>query len=161
MTRKLLIWLIGFILILAALSGCRGKGGQTNIAQQGAQNTPIPAPDDQKATVTGFVFSTATNKPYPKAPVWLAEVYRQGGNGVYVLDHAFSPAVYADDQGNFTIPNVDPKEYVIIVGDPEGTYVVIPDDSGRARVWQTKPSEFSFDPLAHGQFQERNFKGGG
>ena len=139
MKRRLLIWMTGFILILAVLSGCRGKGG--NVEQTGAQNTPIPLPEEQKATVTGFVFSTATNKPYPKAAVWLAEVYRQGGNGVYVLDHAFSPAVYADEQGYFTIANVDPKEYVIVVGDPEGTYVVIPDDSGRARVWQTDPGE--------------------
>jgi hypothetical protein len=33
---------------------------------------------------------------------------------------------------------VDPKEYVIVVGDPEGIYEVIPDDAGRARVWNTE-----------------------
>jgi predicted small lipoprotein YifL len=136
MNRKLLIWMTGLILIVATLSGCRGKGNKA--VPVGDQSTPIPLPADQKATVTGYVFSTPDNKAYPKAPVWLAEVYRQGGNGVYVLDHAFSPGVYADDQGVFVISDVDPKEYVIVVGNPEGNYVVIPDDTGHARVWNVE-----------------------
>ncbi len=126
MNRKLSLILV-FILILAFFTGCR-TGGRPS----------APKPDAGKATVKGKVFSTSENKPYPKAPVWLAEVYRQGEEGAYVLDHAFSPAAFADDKGFFVISNVEPKEYVIVVGDPDGLYVVIPDDAGRARVWKTE-----------------------
>ena len=136
MSRKLLIGMTGIFLLLALLVSCRGNGNTPGAAD--GKNTPVPQPADQKGTVTGNVISTTTNKPYPKAPVWLAEVYRQDGKGVYVLDHAFSPAVYADDRGVFVIANVDPKEYVIVVGNPDGEYVVIPDDSGKARVWNVE-----------------------
>lgn len=128
MNRKLLL-MLAVVLSLAILTGCKPKA---------ARPPKVSTPDDQKATVTGRVISTSNNKPYPKAPVWLAEVYRSGGDGAYVLDHAFSPAAFADDQGYFVIANVDPKEYVIVVGDPDGVYVVIPDDAGRARVWQAE-----------------------
>ncbi len=131
MNRKQLMLMTGFILFLAVLSGCRGSKNKTSAVKA----TSIPSPEAEKATVTGKVFSTSANKAYPKAAVWLAEVYRQGGNGVYVLDHAFSPGVYADEQGVFVIPNVDPKDYVIVIGDPDGLYEVIPDDTGKARVW--------------------------
>jgi hypothetical protein len=134
MKRKPLLWILSFIFTLALITGCRGGKDKTSADEA----TPIPEPDTAKATVTGKVFSTTLNQPYPKAAVWLAEVYRQGGDGAYVLDHAFSPAVWADDNGVFVIANVDPKEYVIVIGDPEGLYEVIPDDSGRARVWKTE-----------------------
>jgi hypothetical protein len=134
MYRKQLIWILGFTLSLVFITGCSGAKAKTPIGQA----TSIPAPATDKATVTGSVFTTALNQPYPKAAVWLAEVFRQGGDGAYVLDHAFSPAVYADDKGVFVIANVDPKEYVIVIGDPEGLYEVIPDESGRARVWNTE-----------------------
>ena len=134
MNRKPLILTLGFILTLVLLAGCRGAKDKTPAGQA----TPIPEPDAGKTTVTGKVISTPLNQPYPKAAVWLAEIYRQGGDGVYVLDHAFSPAAYADDNGVFVIANADAKEYVIVVGDPEGIYEVIPDETGRARVWMTE-----------------------
>jgi hypothetical protein len=134
MNRKPLIWILGMIFALVLITGCRGSKSKNPAGEA----TSIPIPDAAKTTVTGNVFSTTLNQPYPKAAVWLAEVYREGGNGVYVLDHAFSPAIYADEQGVFIIADVDPKEYVIVVGDPEGAYEVIPDDTGRARVWATE-----------------------
>jgi hypothetical protein len=144
MNRKLLISIVVFSLFLAVLTGCRGAKNKTSVVDTSGveptavESTSVPAPDAKTGTVTGKVFSTPADKFYPKAPVWLAEVYRQGGEGVYVLDHAFSPGVYADEQGVFTITNVAPKEYVIVIGDPDGTYVVIPDEAGKARVWNVE-----------------------
>jgi hypothetical protein len=131
MNRKPLIWILGLIFALVLVTGCRGSKGKNSAGEA----TSIPEPVAPKTTVTGNVFSTTLNQAYPKAAVWLAEVYREGDKGAYVLDHAFSPGVYADEHGVFVIADVDPKEYVIVVGDPEGAYVVIPDDTGRARVW--------------------------
>ena len=132
MKHKLLLSILILFFSLTLMTGCRGGKDKTSVGEA----TAISGPEAEKTTVTGKVFSTTLNQPYPKAAVWLAEVYREGGDGVYVLDHAFSPGVYADEKGVFVIANVDPKEYVIVVGDPEGLYEVSPDDSGRARVWK-------------------------
>jgi hypothetical protein len=137
MKRKPLLWILSFIFTLALITGCRGGKDKTSADEA----TAIPKPEAAKATVTGKVFSTTLNKPYPKAAVWLAQVYRQGEDGAYVLDAAHSPAVYADGEGVFVIANVEPTEYVIVIGDPESAYEVIPDDSGRARVWKPQSGE--------------------
>jgi len=134
MNRKPLILTLGLIFTLVLLAGCGGAKDKTPVGQA----TAIPEPEAGKTTVTGKIMSTSLSQPYPKAAVWLAEVYREGGDGVYVLDHAFSPAAYADDNGVFVIANADAKEYVIVVGDPEGLYEVIPDEAGVARVWMTE-----------------------
>jgi hypothetical protein len=132
MKRKQLLWMLSVILTLALITGCRGAKDKTSAGKA----TAIPEPEAAKATVTGKVFSTTLNQPYPKAAVWLAQVYRQGEEGAYVLDAAASPAEYADENGVFVIANINPAEYVIVIGDPETDYVVIPDDTGRARVWK-------------------------
>jgi hypothetical protein len=134
MNRKPLIWILGFIITLVLISGCRGSKEKTPLVQA----TAIPEPDAEKTTVTGKIFSTSLNKPYPKAPVWLAEVFRQGDEGAYIVDTTFSPSNFADDQGIFVIANTDPREYVIVVGDPQGAYEVVTDDAGKPRVWQTE-----------------------
>ena len=128
---------LGFILFLAVFTGCQGSKEKTSAEKA----TSIPSPESEKATVTGKVFSTTLNQPYPKAPVFLAEVYRNGEDGAYVLNTTFSPSNFADEQGVFVIPNIDPKEYVIVIGNPEDKSEIIPDDSGRARVWKTEPGK--------------------
>ena len=128
---------LGFILFLAVFTGCRGSKDKTSAEKA----TSIPSPESEKATVTGKVFSTTLNQPYPKVPVFLAEVYRNGEDGAYVLNITFSPSIFADEQGVFVITNIDPREYVIIIGNPEDRYEIVPDDSGRVRVWKTEPGK--------------------
>lgn len=132
MNRKPLIVILSFILFLVVLPGCQGSKNKTSAEKA----TPIPKPDSEKATVTGKVISTPLNQPYPNVPVFLAEVFRQGEYGAYVLNFTFSPSTFADAQGVFVLPNIDPKEYVIVVGNPEGNYEIIPDDAGKARTWK-------------------------
>lgn len=128
MNRKPLTLIFSTIFFLAVLTGCQGS----------KKATSIPLPGADKTTVTGIVFSTPMNQPYPNAPVWLAEVFREGEYGAYVVNVAASPSTFADEQGVFIIENVDPKEYVIVIGNPESFSEVIPDDTGRARVWKTE-----------------------
>lgn len=102
--------------------------------------TPLPQPNPGKATVIGIVVSSS-NKPIPQAPVWLAEVVRQGNGGIYVLDSAASPSAYTDENGIFVILNVNPGEYVIVVGAPESWYEIIAEPSGKAKVWNISPDQ--------------------
>ena len=97
-------------------------------------STPIQKPKSGKATVTGKVISTITNKPL-HISVWLAEVHRQGDQAIYLLNSANSPSVFADDNGIFVLSNVPPMEYVIIIGNTEGLNVVIKDETGKPKVW--------------------------
>lgn len=100
--------------------------------------TAPPSPQAGKTTIIGKVTSKTDGKPVSNVAVRLADVYHQGEEGAYVLDGAFSPGDITDEQGDFAIQNVDAKEYVIVVGDVYAKYEVIPDSSGRARVWKTE-----------------------
>jgi hypothetical protein len=73
--------------------------------------------------------------------VRLAEVARQGDEGAFVLDTAFSPGDITDDTGHFRFDNVDAKEYVIVVGDVYSVYKIIAEPSGQARVWKAEPDQ--------------------
>lgn len=104
---------------------------------------PIPTSEAGKVTVIGRVISLS-NQPISQIAVWLAQVIRQGEGGIYVLDSRASPGVYTNEEGIFMISNVDPGEYVIVIGDPEGLYEIITESSGKAKVWNI-PSDQIFD----------------
>jgi len=93
----------------------------------------IPYPLPGKTTVVGRVV-TRSGASLTNMPVHLARVYRQDGEGIFVL-HSFSPSGLTDAQGYFVIENVDPGEYVIVVGNPEGEYGIASVSPGRPKVW--------------------------
>lgn len=98
--------------------------------------TPVAPPAAGKSTIVGQVLSLSTRAPLANIPVRLADVVRQGDQAAMVLDSAFSPGDITDDQGRFIIENVNPGEYVIIVGDVTAQYEVIAEPPGKARVWE-------------------------
>ena len=91
--------------------------------------------------VIGRVISEKTGQPLTHTTVRLAEVVRQGNEGAFVLDTAFSPGDITDDQGYFRFENVDAKEYVIVIGDVYNAYQIISEPSGKARVWKAEPDQ--------------------
>jgi hypothetical protein len=101
---------------------------------------PIQKAEPGKATITGKIISAFSNQSLIKA-VWLAEVHRQGDQAIYVLNAVSSPGIYSEKNGTFMFKNVDPHEYVIIVGDPEGLNQVVNDDSGKPKVWNFSAGE--------------------
>lgn len=93
-------------------------------------------PGPGKATVTGVIISEGSGKPVVNAPVALAEVYYQDGNGAFVLDGAFSPHTVSDSDGRFAFVDIPAMDYVLVIGNPEiNDYQIIEDLSGKARVW--------------------------
>jgi hypothetical protein len=129
MTKVRQVFLILSILLLP-ITAC-GKQSTATIP-----NTlpPIQKAEPGKATITGKIFSTTSNQFLVKA-VWLAEVHRQGDQAIYVLNAVSSPGIYSDENGTFIFNNVDPHEYVIIIGDPEGQNQVVNDETGKPKVW--------------------------
>lgn len=123
-----------FILVLCILSFLVTACGRQSAPTSSSNPTPIQKPESGKAIVTGKIISTISNKPL-KTIVWLAEVHRQGDQGVYVLNAVSSPGIYTDENGIFVLANIDPREYVIVVGNPEGQNEVITDSSGKPKIW--------------------------
>ena len=103
--------------------------------------TPPAQPKAGMATVTGRVISEESGLPLADTVVRLAEVVRQEEKGAYVLDVAFSPGTDSDGEGFFILENVDPLEYVIVVGDVYEEYKVMADEDGKARTWITVKDE--------------------
>jgi len=128
-------------LILLSLAACEPES-PTVRASIIPSPTPLPPPPSGKATVIGRVVSLS-NQPIPQVSVWLAEVIRQGDQGIFVLDSRSSPGAYTDERGIFVIPNVNPGEYVIVVGDPESLYEIIAESSGKAKIWNILPDQIS------------------
>lgn len=118
-----------FLLISLALTGCQNNVSITK---------EIPTPAMGKSTVVGRLFSESNNKILVGTVVRLAEVYRQNGKGAFLLDAAASPGAVTDQEGYFIFTNVDAKEYVLVVGDPMISYVIVSGADGQAKVWKTE-----------------------
>lgn len=130
-----------FILTALVVAGCTSP---TSEVVNEVENKELPLPEAGKATVTGHVISSTTNETLSDFIVRLAEVVRppeeQGGD-IFILDQAFSPGTKTDSNGIFIFENVDPKEYVIVVGDIERTYEVVAGEDGLPSVWNALPDE--------------------
>lgn len=123
-----------FVVLLFSLTSCQSMR-DTSTSPLATLASPLQQPDDGKGTIVGQVTSRITGGPIANVAVRLAEVYRQGNEGVFVLDDAFSPGDLTDEHGRFIIENVEAKEYVIVVGDVNVAYEIITEPSGMARVW--------------------------
>ncbi len=127
-----IVLVVPYLLLACQISG----SGAAFVSPPPPPATSIAPPEAGKASIVGQVLSLNTRAPLADIPVRLAEVYRQGDQAAMVLDGAFSPGDITDDQGQFTIENVAPGEYVIIVGDVTAEYEVIAEPPGKARVWE-------------------------
>lgn len=96
-----------------------------------------PMPQSGKATVIGQIISKKTGQPLINTIVRLPEVYREGEQVAFALDGAQSPGAITDQQGKFIMSDIEAREYVLMVGDVYGLYVVVPetDNSNKARIW--------------------------
>jgi len=128
--------LMKVLVLLLCLSACNASVFDQEVI-------PMPSlPETGMATVIGRVISNKTNEPIPNTIVRLAEVVRDDdGEGVYVLDLAFSPGAMTDEMGIFVFENIDAIEYVIVVGDIESIHEIVSDDSGIPRTWNAQPDD--------------------
>jgi hypothetical protein len=111
--------------------------------QATATAAAVPKPQAGKATIVGRVIVRTSKEPVASVAVRLAQVYREegGDDGAFALDDAFSPGGVTDPEGHFRIENVEANEYVIVVGDVRTQYEIIPDSSGKPRVWDLEADQ--------------------
>ncbi|GAB4496601.1 MAG: hypothetical protein OHK0052_06770 [Anaerolineales bacterium] len=109
----------------------------------------IPMPQNGRATVSGFLISTHNNQPLQDVVVRLAEVYYPNNDptnkedGIYTLDNAFSPSAITDPDGRFIFENIEPRDYVIFIGDISVKYTIINTEDNKPRVWNVKPDKIT------------------
>lgn len=130
-----------FLLLLApTLIGCSGGAAPQAIDPN---RPPIPTPDAQSGVVVGTVLGTSTNTPIKRTPVYLARIYWDADhkNAAFALDIGNSPAAQTDENGFFTITNVQPAEYAVIVGDYYGRNDVLRESNGNARIFQPQAGQ--------------------
>jgi len=98
-------------------------------------NSQTPTVQGDPAAVIGVLISKETGQPLPDAVVRLAEVTRQGDQGMAVMDAGHSPAARTDANGAFKIENVPPAEYVMMLQISEGIYTAAKDDNSKPLTW--------------------------
>lgn len=124
------------------VAGYPGPPGGAPLNLTSTRVVEVVAPQADRATVTGIIISQRTNEPIVEVPVQLAGVFYEGDRGAYVLDTAQSPTTTTDGQGRFVFVDIEPRDYVIVVGNVEiNDYVIIPEESGRAKTWTAVPGE--------------------
>ena len=124
---------IAIIFFLFMLVGCSAQAVPAVKAPE-AEITLTP----MKSGLVGTLISTSGSTPTAlgNTPVYLAPVYwdENRKEGAFALDTANGPSAISKEDGSFVIANIEPNEYVIIVGEIIGTNVIIPDEKGDARV---------------------------
>lgn len=92
-----------------------------------------------KAALIGKVYTTYASKTQPLAGtvVRLAKVFWNNDktDGAYVLEGGTSPSAITNQNGEFAFVNINPADYVIVVGDAEGDNEVIVETNGKAKIY--------------------------
>jgi hypothetical protein len=123
------------VLLIALLAGC---AEQPAPAQPQANRPAVPTPSSGAAVLAGQAVGTTTQAPIKKTYVYLAKVYwdKDHKNAAFALDISHSPVATTDQNGFFTFNQVEPSEYVLVVGDYYGTNDVVREKNGDARVYK-------------------------
>lgn len=92
----------------------------------------------EMGTVVGRLVSSTTGVPLNREIVRLGEVEcpedvepsDKRSQCVWTLSNAFSPSTFTDENGFFAFTDVNPQDYVIIVGDMIGKNTNVADENG-------------------------------
>ncbi|MCB0113674.1 MAG: hypothetical protein R2873_20155 [Caldilineaceae bacterium] len=101
------------------------------------------APDS--AVVMGRLISSITSLPITDTSVRLAEIYyadpevKDPATGAWAMDNAFSPYALTNDDGLFVFRDVEPKDYVVYVGDMIYRWTVAVNEDGLPRPYYFEP----------------------
>lgn len=128
---------LALVLGLALLVACT----TTQPTPSSSNNFVVPTPVNGKAVVFGQVLSKITGNPIYRVRVAFAEVLRNEDTAIFVDDAGLTPFVETDRSGRFVMPDLLPKEYVIVIGDPFGPNDVVRNDDGLPRIWNIEAGQ--------------------
>ena len=98
-------------------------------------------PEASKAAILGQIVSISSEgkQPLQEMVVRLAIVHwsEDKTEGAFVLDGASAPSAITVEDGVFTFVDIEPGDYVIVVGDVMGLHVIISEPSGAAKIYST------------------------
>jgi len=137
--RRIMMKLTKFLLILVFLMATI----QTSCASKGPALSITLTPS--KAILAGKVYTNYTGKlePLKGMVVRLAKVFWNSDktDGAFVLEGATSPSTITNQQGEFAFGNIEPADYVIVVGNVEGDNEIIAETGGKAKIYNVEPGK--------------------
>lgn len=131
------------------VAAAQQSGDEPSNAPNAAEEEPlvVPTPSPDKATATGRVWSSVTQGYLEGMMVRLAEVYghEETDNKIFAVDESLSPLAFTDANGYFVMPDIPPREYVLVIGDVNSA---LPDqviteagNKDKAIIWEAKAGE--------------------
>ena len=147
MRLRNLHWFAWLLICFVTLAACQRNVTPDDLVNKNIDELKVP-PD--KSAMIGSVISKVTGEPLALYGVRLAKVFWFEGTdqGAYVLDGGSSPGDDTDENGVFIFNDLEPADYVIIVGDVIGYNDVVTDSDGKARVFKTEPGQvLKIEPL--------------
>ena len=121
--------------LLLFISACSASSNQSQevVNELTKQITMTPT----MGGVTGILKSTSSGEPLDNTVVRLAKVYWNEDNtdGAFVLEGATSPSTISNEEGGFIIANIEPADYVMVVGEVIGIHEIISNPDGSAIIY--------------------------
>lgn len=115
----------------------------TDVTPVERATTVPPQLESGKGAIIGIVLKKDGTYPGEDVRVFLASFFwnEEKTEGVFILDPARATSVPISDQGAFQLFNIEPGNYVLVVGVTPEAAVAILGDRGQARVIEVKPGE--------------------
>ncbi|MCK4472474.1 MAG: hypothetical protein KAW49_11905, partial [Anaerolineae bacterium] len=110
---------------------------------------PVSMPPPQVALGKGAIIGVILNQdstPFEgEVKVFLTPFYQHETDdwGIYVLDPNQATTVTLTDSGAFQVVDIEPGDYVLVVGRTPETAALILRDDGQARVFEVEPDEIT------------------
>jgi len=140
--RKYYPIIIILIIALLAISGCKVDlpVDKTPVAVTNEfvpEETTASFPVTGKSRVCGTIVYPDSS-PFDDDSIYLAPVYE--GTAI-VLDTSSSPGAKTDQDGHFCTSDINPGEYVLVIGSPELSYEIYSEDGISAVVYKAQAGE--------------------
>ncbi len=127
-----------FLLTFLFLGACANPSTTNTETTPSPQPTPI-TPNASEAIIIGKVISTqnSNSQPLTNTEVRLAQVFwdADSSRGAFVIEGGSSPTTISDNNGSFVFRNLEPNDYVLVVGDLYGQHVILSNDDGSAQTF--------------------------
>lgn len=140
---RLKLTLAGLFTILLLTSCSSTPESTTSPAVQEAMDQIELEPG--KAAIVGQVVTNASGEPVllPNTVVRLARVFwnEENSDGAFVLEGGSSPSDITNEMGVFAYVNIEPADYVVVVGEVIGFHEIISNPDGSAKIFTAKEGQ--------------------
>ena len=138
------------IILIISLVSCSNAQQESTGTLENIQNTaPTISVSPDLASVKGTIVTKYSGEPKPMGNtiIRLAQVFNRSEDdeGTFILDGANSPGAISEQDGTFVVLDIEPGDYVLVVGDVMQDHEIVLEPDGKAKVFtaeQGKVSDF-------------------